>query len=56
VLNTENSEAVKTALAANPKIQALYTAVEKDEKIAKYLANRKVSRVNRHRLLFENQL
>lgn len=43
VFNTENKEAVAKALADNPKIQAIYDAVEKDEKVAAYLAARKVT-------------
>lgn len=43
VLATENKEAVDAVVAANPKIAALYTGVEKNEKIAAYLAARKVT-------------
>ena len=41
VLATENKEAVDKAIKENPKIQALYEGVEKDEKIAAYLKQRK---------------
>jgi len=43
VLGTENKEAVEKALAANPKVAAISDAVQKDAKIAAYLAARKVT-------------
>lgn len=43
VLATENDAAVKKAIDAAPKIKAIYEAVEKDAKVAKYLAARKVT-------------
>jgi len=43
VLSTENKEAVDAALAQNAKIQTIFSAVEKDEKIAAYLAKREVT-------------
>ena len=43
VLNTENSEAVQLALKENPKVAAIFTAVETSERIAKYLAARPVT-------------
>jgi glutathione S-transferase len=42
-LARENEEATSAALAAHPKIQAIYYAVEQEPKIAKYLATRKVT-------------
>jgi len=41
VLRTENKDAVEKALTENPKLQAIYDAVEKEPKIAAYLAQRK---------------
>lgn len=43
VVSNENKDAVTKALAANPKVAAIYAAVEKDEKIAAYVAARKVT-------------
>lgn len=43
VLSTENKEAVEAGFAANPKLKAIFDAVEKDPKVAAYLAQRKVT-------------
>jgi len=42
-LRSENAEAVDKALAANEKVRKIYQAVEKNDKIAKYVAERKVT-------------
>lgn len=41
VLATENKQAVDAAVEQNPKIKTIFEAVQKDEKIAAYLAKRK---------------
>jgi glutathione S-transferase len=41
VLSTENADAVSKVRAANPKINGIYETVEKDGKVAAYLAQRK---------------
>jgi len=43
VLKTENKDAVEQGCKANAKLQGIYEAVEKDPKIAAYVAQRKVT-------------